>query len=73
MAGLGFNHNSLIPNKEFTQMPLAQHLSEYIRAAFTGLWVEPDYLDDEQRIAWVRDQWERTLAGELKLLGLEMG
>ncbi len=54
-------------------MPLAQHLSEYIRAAFTGLWVEPDYLDDEQRIAWVRDQWERTLAGELKLLGLEMG
>ena len=35
-------------------------------------WI-PDFLDDEQRIAWVRDQWERTLAGELKLLGLEMG
>ena len=23
------------------------------------------YLDDEQRMAWVRDQWERTLAGEV--------
>jgi hypothetical protein len=26
--------------KEFTEMSLTQHLSEYIRACFTGLWIE---------------------------------
>ena len=28
---------------------------------------------NEQWVAWVWDQCERTLAGELKLLGLEIG
>ncbi len=34
-------------------------------------WI-PDFLDDDQRVAWVLDQFERTLTGELKLLELEV-
>ena len=34
-------------------------------------WI-PDYLDDEQRIAWLRDLFRRTLNGELKLLELRL-
>ena len=39
MAGLVFPRTSFLPSQEFTQMPLAQHLFEYLRGCFTGLWV----------------------------------
>ena len=49
------------------QLGLRQALETFANSQ----WM-PDYLDEEQRIAWVWYQWKRTLAGELKLLGLEV-
>ncbi len=48
------------------QLGLRKALEDYANEQ----WL-PDFLDDEQRIAWVLDQFNRTMTGELKLLELE--
>ncbi len=49
------------------QIGLRQALEDFANEQ----WI-PDFLDDDQRVAWVLDQFERTLTGELKLLELEV-
>ena len=39
MAALVVPRTSFLLSQEFTQKPLAQHLSDYLRGCFTDLWV----------------------------------
>lgn len=49
------------------KLDLRQRLEDFA----SEQWL-PDHLADEQRVDWVLDQFARTVAGELKLLGLEI-
>ena len=57
-----FNGTTAGPDK----LGLRQTFEEFANSQ----WI-PDFLDDEQRVAWVWDRWKRTLDGELKLLELK--